>query len=141
MSTIEKLSVLMADANVMFTKLHNYHWHVQGAAFFQLHAKTESYYNAFAAVYDDVAERILQLGGTPLVTLTDILATTTIKEESQTSFDVPYILHTIIGDFQEIQNRFRNLSADEETDDITRQYADEQIAFLEKEIWMLRASL
>ena len=140
-SSIEKLNVVLANTNVLFTKLHNYHWHVKGPAFFQLHAKTEEYYTQFATMYDDVAERILQLGGTPLVTLKAILSTATVKEEERTEFGVEHIMHSVIHDFEVMQKLFKAISADESTDDITRAYCDEQIGFLEKELWMLRSSL
>ena len=140
-NTVDKLNIVLANASVLFTKLHNYHWNVKGPAFFQLHAKTEAYYNQFALMYDDVAERILQLGGMPLVTLEQILKTTTIVEESRTEFTVSSILEAVIGDFEAMQKLFAELSADETVDGITSAYADEQNAILEKELWMLRASL
>ena len=140
-STIEKLKVLMANANVLFTKLHNYHWHVKGPAFFQVHAKTEEYYNQFAVMYDDTAERILQLGGTPLVTLKSILEVATIAEEDKTQFSVEHIFNAIMTDFKEVQSNLKAISADEAADDITRAYCDEQIGFIEKELWMLKSSL
>ena len=140
-SSIEKMNVILANANVLFTKLHNYHWNVKGPAFFQLHAKTEEYYTRFATMYDDVAERILQLNGTPLVTLKAILSTATVKEEERTEFSVEHIMHSIIHDFEVMQKLFKAISADENTDDITHGYCDEQIGFLEKELWMLRSSL
>lgn len=140
-STIEKLKVLMANANVLFTKLHNYHWHVKGPAFFQVHAKTEEYYNQFAVMYDDTAERILQLGGTPLVTLKSILEVATIAEEDKTQFSVEHIFNAIMADFKEVQSNLKAISADEAADDITRAYCDEQIGFIEKELWMLKSSL
>ena len=140
-SCTEKLNVVLANANVLFTKLHNYHWNVKGPAFFQLHTKTEEYYTQFATMYDDVAERILQLSGTPLVTLKTILGTATIKEEERTEFSVEHIMHAIIHDFEVMQKLFQTISADESTDDITRGYCDEQIGFIEKELWMLRSSL
>ncbi|CAM3759666.1 Dps family protein [Parendozoicomonas haliclonae] len=140
-NTIEKLNVVLANANVLFTKLHNYHWHVKGPAFFQLHLKTEEYYTRFATMYDDVAERILQLEGKPLVTLKDILAKATILEEEKTEFSVEYILKSIMADFKEMQMQFQAISADEATDDITRAYTDEQIGLIEKDLWMLKSSL
>ena len=92
-------------------------------------------------MYDDAAERVLQLEGTPIVTMKAILEVATIAEETLVSFSVEYILKSIMADFGTMQALFRDISADERTDDITRAYADEQIAFIEKELWMLRSSL
>lgn len=137
--TITKLNSILADANVMYTKLHNYHWNVKGMQFYGLHAKTEEFYGTFALIYDDVAERILQLGGTPLVTLKQILATARIKEEERTEFSANDVVKALLEDFKFFHGEFKTLSGN--TDATTTAYADEQVAMLEKEIWMLRSML
>mgnify|MGYP003640270494 FL=1 len=137
--TITKLNNILADANVMYTKLHNYHWNVKGMQFYGLHAKTEEFYGAFATIYDDVAERILQLGGKPLVTLKQILATARIKEDERTDFTGNDVIKALLEDFKFFHGEFKGLS--EVSDAITTAYADEQIGMLEKEIWMLRSML
>lgn len=137
----DKLLQLMADSHVMFTKLHNYHWNVRGLQFYTLHAKTEEAYAFFATAYDDLAERILQLGGTPLVTLKDIIARTSIKEETKTRFDAEYVVKSILEDYQYFLNEFRALSEAAEGDPTTQAYADDKVAHFEKEVWMLQSNL
>ena len=41
----QKLNVFLADLNLFFRKLQNYHWNVQGSEFFVVHEKLEEYYN------------------------------------------------------------------------------------------------
>lgn len=135
-----KLNNILADANVMHTKLHNYHWNVKGMQFYGLHLKTEEFYGTFAMIYDDVAERILQLGGKPLVTLKQILAATRIKEEERTDFSANDVIKGILEDFKFFHGEFKALS-EISTDVTTTAYADEKVAMLEKEIWMLRSML
>lgn len=137
--TISKLNNILADANVMYTKLHNYHWNVKGMQFYGLHAKTEEFYLAFGTIYDDVAERILQLGGKPLVTLKQILATARIKEEERTDFTANEVVKGLMEDFKFFHGEFKSLS--EGSDAITSAYADEKVGMLEKEVWMLRSML
>tara|TARA_R110000868_G_scaffold117600_15_gene312564 strand:+ start:67446 stop:67880 length:435 start_codon:yes stop_codon:yes gene_type:complete len=137
--TISKLNNILADANVMHTKLHNYHWNVKGMQFYGLHAKTEEFYGTFATIYDDVAERILQLGGKPLVTLKQILATARIKEDERTDFSANDVVKALMEDFKFFHGEFKSLS--DGADAITTAYADEKVGMLEKEIWMLRSML
>jgi len=137
--TINKLNNILADANVMYTKLHNYHWNVKGMQFYGLHAKTEEFYLAFGTIYDDVAERILQLGGKPLVTLKQILASSRIKEEEKTDFNGNEVVKALMEDFKFFHGEFKSIS--ETSDAITTAYADEKVGMLEKEIWMLRSML
>ena len=40
-----QLNELVATWSVQYTKLHNYHWYVNGPSFFTLHAKFEELYN------------------------------------------------------------------------------------------------
>lgn len=139
MSNIEKLNQLQADALVMYTKLHNYHWNVKGIQFYGLHEKTETFYTHFSVLYDDLAERILQLGSKPLVTMKAILEKTNITEESSTSFSASEVVDNIHKDFSYFLKNFKELSSISENDSTTQAFADEQTAFLEKEIWMLNS--
>lgn len=140
-NVIQQLKQLSADANVMFTKLHNFHWNVKGLQFFAVHELTEQAYNNFALIYDDLAERVLQLGDKPYVTLHQILEVTRIKEEESQSFSPEYVINALLEDYQYFLGAFKELSNLASEDATTMAYADEQVAKLEKEIWMLRASV
>lgn len=138
--TIKQMNFLVADAQVLYTKLHNFHWHVKGPHFYQIHLKTEELYNHFATLYDSLAERIIQLGGTPYVTLKDILSNTRILEHSETKFTTAQIFKNLHEDFVFLLSEFNKLSKQVEGDSASTALADAQITFLEKEIWMLEAS-
>ena len=138
---VDKLNIILSDALVMFVKLHNYHWNVKGMEFYSLHAKTEEMYNHFATMYDDVAERVLQLGGTPAVTLKEALARATIQEDEKTNFDASYVIKNILKDYSVFLKHFKDLSLLSDSDQTTAGYSDEQIATIEKEIWMLNSNL
>ena len=62
---VKSLNDYLANLNLLYVKLHNLHWNVQGHSFFQLHAVFEGYYEGVAKSLDEVAERILTLGGRP----------------------------------------------------------------------------
>ena len=138
--TVKNLNYLVADAQVLYTKLHNFHWHVKGPHFYQIHLKTEELYNHFATLYDALAERVIQLGGTPFVTLKDILANTRIEEFPSTKFTTGEIFENLKKDFSFLLSEFNKLGPMVENDSATTALIDEQITFLEKEIWMFEAS-
>lgn len=82
MSTVaNELNTLLADATVLYQKLRAMHWVVKGPFFFGLHGLFEKIYDAWADHIDDIAERILTVGGTPHTTLA-----TMIKEARLTEF-------------------------------------------------------
>ncbi|GAA6803640.1 DNA starvation/stationary phase protection protein [Helicobacter pylori] len=143
MKTFEILKHLQADAIVLFMKVHNFHWNVKGTDFFNVHKATEEIYEGFADMFDDLAERIVQLGHHPLVTLSEALKLTRVKEETKTSFHSKDIFKEILEDYKHLEKEFKELSntAEKEGDKVTVTYADDQLAKLQKSIWMLEAHL
>jgi starvation-inducible DNA-binding protein len=137
--TIKQLKQIQADAHAMFVKVHNYHWNVKGMDFMPVHLQTETIYNSFATLYDDTAERVLQLEGMPHVTLSDLVKTTNIKEEKRTSFNSKEVIKCIVDDYKYFKKSFKTLKklADKENDDTTVAFCDDNIAQIEKDLWML----
>ncbi|MCI5968831.1 Dps family protein [Helicobacter sp.] len=139
----QSLKQIQADSAVFYIKLHNYHWNVKGGDFYPVHRALEEMYNGIAKQMDDVAERILQIGEKPFVTLKDMLATSRIQEDSATCFDSKTILTKILPDYEYFLQAFKELSdtAGAVNDKASVALADEKIASLEKAVWMLRAQL
>ena len=138
---INQLKQLQADAEVFYHKLHNFHWNIQGMEFYHLHLKTEEFYNTFAVCFDDLAELQLQRGYKPVVTLKEALEITQIKEESKTAFTAPYLIESVLNDFEYFCREFKALSQMANGDASVIAYADGQVSILEKEIWMLKSML
>ncbi|TLE16255.1 DNA starvation/stationary phase protection protein [Helicobacter apodemus] len=137
------LKQIQADSAVFYIKLHNYHWNVKGMDFHPVHTALEGMYDDMADLMDDMAERILQIGEKPYVTIKDMLSHSKIKEESKTSFDSKTIVKAILPDYEYFLKSFKELSdaAGGANDKATTALADEKIATLEKAIWMLKAQL
>ena len=76
----KELNQLLASAKVFYQNLHNFHWNVQGMHFFILHPKLGELYDCVGADVDEFAERILQLGGTPVSTYSEYLRMSGIPE-------------------------------------------------------------
>ena len=98
--TVEKLNLYLANLNVLYRKVQNYHWNIVGAGFFSVHEKLEEYYDAINEQIDDVAERILSIGGRPLGTLKDYLAVTTIKEAENKEISIPEAVADVKKEFE-----------------------------------------
>ncbi|CAA6825447.1 MAG: Non-specific DNA-binding protein Dps / Iron-binding ferritin-like antioxidant protein / Ferroxidase (EC [uncultured Sulfurovum sp.] len=143
MKTINKLKQIQADAMVMHIKLHNLHWNIKGMAFYEIHAMTETMYLAMATLFDDTAERVLQLGQKPLVTMAQAVEYGHIEETEKTEFDTKEVLEIIKTDYIHFLYEFKELSnfASELNDTTTIAFADDNIAKFEKDIWMLKASV
>jgi len=76
----DSLNVQLANWSVLYVKLHHFHWYVTGPHFSVLHAKFEELYDLAAESLDDLAERILTIGGKPASTMKEYLSLATIRE-------------------------------------------------------------
>lgn len=142
----EKISVVLnkqiANWNVMFVKLHNFHWYVKGPQFFTLHTKFEELYTEAAVHIDELAERLLALGGQPVATMKEYLATATVKEANGGE-KAEEMVKVIAEDFDAIIAELKEgMEAADNLDDETT--ADMLLAIhqsLEKHNWMLKSFL
>lgn len=139
---INKLNQNLSNLQVLYVKMHNFHWNVKGKQFFSIHELTESYYNFLAEQYDAVAERTLQLGAKPLVTLSEYLGNATIHENSKTEFTAEEVINGLLEDFSVLLKEFKEISemASGLNDTTTANLADTNVEWLEKAIWMLKAN-
>ncbi|RSK28266.1 DNA starvation/stationary phase protection protein [Bacillus sp. HMF5848] len=132
----------IANWSVLYIKLHNYHWFVTGPEFFTLHAKFEELYTEAAVHIDELAERLLALGGKPVATMSEILETATIKEAAGQE-DAKEMVRIIADDFTTVTAELKDgMSLADEVDDETT--GDMLLAIhqsLEKHVWMLNAFL
>ena len=140
-NVVTQLKQIQSDAHALYIKIHNYHWNVKGMDFHPVHSYTEGLYNQMSVLYDDMAERTIILGEKPFLTLDELIKATKIKTETADSFKSREIVEKIIVDFEYLLKAFKNLSqsASEVTDKGTEAFADEKVAKLEKDLWMLNS--
>lgn len=139
---IIKLNQNIADLHILYVKLHNYHWNVKGMQFMPIHNMTEEFYNYVAELYDAVAERVLQLGDKPFSSVKEYLEHAQIKEESANDFSAEQVLAGVIADFEYLLSAYKELLsiAEEQQDVSTANIVSDTIQWLEKSLWMLKAS-
>lgn len=137
------LNTILADIHILNVKLHAYHWNISGIQFHAIHEATEGYYNYFFAQFDEVAERILQLESKPASTTKAYLELATIEEDEGTQFDASYVLNSIVSDFTLLLGKIKEALAlaEEANDPGTQDLLGGQIAWLEKEIWILKSTI
>ncbi|RST76525.1 DNA starvation/stationary phase protection protein [Siminovitchia acidinfaciens] len=139
---IELVNKQVANWTVLFTKLHNFHWYVKGPNFFTLHAKFEELYNEAALHVDELAERLLALGGEPVATLRESLELASVKE-AEAEKSAEQMVQATVNDFETLTAElkkgieFADQSGDETTGDMLLSIHQS----LEKHIWMLNAFL
>jgi starvation-inducible DNA-binding protein len=136
------LNKQIANWAVLYLKLHNYHWFVKGDQFFTLHAKFEEFYNEAADHLDELAERLLAIGGKPVATMKEYLETSAIKEALGTE-TTDEMVQSIINDFSVVIKELKEgmRLAEENDDEATGDMLLSIHSDLEKHVWMLKAFL
>lgn len=136
------LNTQLANWSLLGVKLHNYHWFVKGPQFFTLHEKFEELYNTSAGYIDEIAERMLAIGGKPAATMAEYLKLATIEEATGEN-SAEQMVESLIADFQVIVNELKAgiESAGEQGDDPTADLLIGMMTDLEKQSWMLNAFL
>jgi starvation-inducible DNA-binding protein len=137
-----KLNKLLADYHVFYMNTRGYHWNIKGHKFFELHVKFEELYTDLATKIDEIAERILTLGHTPLHTFTDLLANSDIKEKRNIT-DGFKAIEEILHSFRivlESERLILDLS-DETKDEGTNALMSDYITAQEKLVWMYSSYL
>lgn len=136
----KNLNQLLADLNVFFRKLQNYHWNIEGRDFFIFHKILEEYYDCISVEIDEIAEHILINGAQPLGTLKDYLEITKIKEADNKKVSIDVILNNLILDYETLLNTIVKIKENAETakDYATSSLMDEYILKYSKKLWMLK---
>ena len=77
---IKKLNNLLSSYHIFYINVRGYHWNVKGEHFFSLHEKFEELYTDLQLQIDEIAERILAIGGKPVATMKEYLELSSIQE-------------------------------------------------------------
>ncbi|MGG4126888.1 Dps family protein [Paenibacillus illinoisensis] len=138
----EVLNRQIAGWSVLYTKLHHFHWYVQGPHFFTLHAKFEELYNLATANMDEVAERLLAIGGRPVATMSEQLRLSPV-DEAQGKLSAERMVESVVADLRTMVEVIEQgiHAAGEAEDNATEDMLIGFTAALDKEIWMLNAFL
>ncbi|PZX60133.1 starvation-inducible DNA-binding protein [Algoriphagus ratkowskyi] len=139
---VEKLNDLLANYQVYYQNLRNFHWNVTGPNFFELHAKFEELYNAANLAIDETAERILTLGARPFSSYQEYIETATIKEAKEIS-DPTKMVETVKSNLNTLLQLERETleAAAASGDEGTASLMSDYITAKEKVVWMLSAYL
>ncbi len=138
----DELNVQVATWSVVYTKLHNFHWYVKGHQFFTLHVKFEELYNEATLHMDEIAERLLALGGKPVATMKEQLELSVV-DEATSKENSDQMVEAVVSDYDKIMKSLKKgmeLAA-EDGDDMTEDMLNAIHQNLEKHSWMLSAFL
>ncbi len=138
----KELNQLLSDYHIYYQNTRGFHWNIKGKNFFELHRKFEELYTDALQTIDELAERILTIGGQPLHTFADYMQTTNLAAHKNVTVDVDAVraVHDQLGQLVEQESKVKEMAVaadDQETEDMMIALINGQ----QKTRWMLEAWL
>ncbi|MBS3799189.1 MULTISPECIES: Dps family protein [unclassified Pseudoalteromonas] len=139
---IDELNRLLSCYQIQYMNARGFHWNIKGRDFFELHVKFEEIYNLLLEKVDEIAERILTLGGEPLHAFTDYIELSQINEAKNIS-DGGQAVQNLLDGYTTLIKMQRNILVDasDNEDEGTAALMSDYIKEQEKLVWMLKAYL
>ncbi|NOY48485.1 MAG: DNA starvation/stationary phase protection protein [Chlorobi bacterium] len=136
------LNGLLANFQLYYQNLRGIHWNIKGKRFFDLHVKFEELYNDANIKVDEIAERVLTLGETPLHTFDDYISRAIVPIGKNISNDEKAV-RLIVDSLTELLKIERDLldKSGEANDEGTNSMMSDFITEQEKTVWMMKAWL
>ena len=133
----KELNTLLANYQIYYQSIRGLHWNIKGSHFFELHVKFEELYNDAQLKIDEIAERVLTLGFTPLHTFSDYLAEAEVEVGKDIS-DATTAVKLVVDSLKTLVILERSIveTANELNDEGTITLLTDFITEQEKTIWM-----
>lgn len=138
----DKLNLLLSNYQLFYINARGFHWNITGEKFFELHLKFEELYTDALLKTDEIAERILTLGHTPVHSFSEYVKQSQIKEVTNVSkgkLAIESVLDSF-GVLLKLEREILSLSADA-SDEGTNSLMSDYIKQQEKMVWMYSAFL
>ncbi|MEW2920961.1 DNA starvation/stationary phase protection protein [Muricauda sp. ANG21] len=136
------LNTVLANYQVFYNKLRNFHWNIEGPEFFELHEEFEKEYNTVKENIDTVAERIRVFGVKSNFSLKRTLELSKIKE-SEKNRSALEMVREVLKDYEIIHDSLLDgVNASLEIGDVaTERILTNFITELEERHWMFTSYL
>lgn len=137
------LHVYQSNLLAATINLFNFHWNLVGESFFPLHEKLNEYYKKSIEMFDQVAERIKQLGSFPVTTLKDFADLSAIQNLGSKDYTSKEVYTNVINNFSYLLDITKQVMdySNQLNDQVTMNMMIGYATFFEKQLWMLKANL
>ena len=139
----EALNGALADHLALYVKTKNFHWHVRGPRFRDLHLLFDEQAQQILSVTDAIAERVRKNDADTLTSIGAIGKATRLKDEDSTSLDADRMIEQLKDDNETLAVRLKQVkdASEEAGDNATSGVVDEWTDLAEERVWFLRQAL
>ena len=140
---VGELNGLLADHFALFIKTKNFHWHVAGPRFRDLHLLFDEQAIEIRDQIDIIAERVRKLDADTLTSLGAIAQHTAIKDQNKASLSAEKMLTELRDDNAALVARLKAMKdlADQAGDNATDGLIDDWTDMAEQRVWFLAQTL
>lgn len=138
----DALNALLADSFALYLKTKNYHWHVQGPHFRELHLLFDEQATQILGTTDLIAERVRKNGAATLRSIGDVARRQSIRDDDAASVSADAMVKALAADNRTLLARLKETKVAAETDgDIaTSGLVDAWADETQQRIWFLEAT-
>jgi starvation-inducible DNA-binding protein len=137
---IEQLNALLADSFALYIKTKNFHWHVRGPNFRDLHLLLDEQAAEILALTDVIAERVRKNDADTLTSIGAIATKTRIRDQNDTKLDAVSMASELHTDNLLFLAALRDAktAANAAGDNATEGMIDDWTDQTERRVWLLR---
>ena len=138
---IDSLNTLLADAFALYIKTKNFHWHVKGPQFRDMHLLFDEQATAIFVLTDLIAERVRKNGAATLTSISAIAGKSEIADQDDFTLSAKSMASELATDNETFIARLRatkeaaNAAGDNATEGIIDDWTDQA----EQRVWFLKS--
>ena len=91
------LATCLANATIMYHRVHGFHWNVTGPDFPQWHGKFEEIYDDVYGSLDPIAENIRKIGGVAPFRLSDLAVRATVADDNVGDYSPQSLISSLLS--------------------------------------------
>jgi starvation-inducible DNA-binding protein len=138
-AVVEAVNPLIADSFALYVKTKNFHWHLSGIHFRDLHLLFDEQAEAILNSIDPLAERVRKIGGTTIRSIGHISETQTISDNDEDFCSPSEMIAELLSDNRQMAEAQRAAIevCEENRDTVTGNLLQEVLDETERRIWFL----
>ena len=140
---VEGLNGLLADHLALYFKTKNFHWHVKGPRFRDLHLLFDEQAVEIQGQIDAIGERVRKNGAATLTSIGSVVANTQIADQDDTDLAAEDMVRELRDDNARLVERLKGLKehAEKAGDNATDGMLDDWTDMAEERVWFLSSTL
>ena len=138
--SVEQLNQVLVDTITMRDLYKKHHWQVSGPTFYQLHLLFDKHFGEQAELVDEVAERIMALGGVAFAMASDVAENTIIPRPPRDREEAPVQISRLLAAHQLIIGecrKFAKEAADADDQGTNDLLVSDLIRTNEAQVWFI----